>query len=85
MGCCASSEEPPVLDAHRKFITTCMEQLDLHLWMLSQAEAASKKGELAGAQFDEYVKGLELLLRERQAAQAALQSQLQTIRHSITP
>ena len=68
-----------VFDAHRNFITSCVEQLEVHTWMLSQGEAKP----VETAQMQDYVGGLEALLRERQAALAALQAQLQTFRHTI--
>lgn len=69
-----------VFDAHRQFITSCVEQLEVHTYMLSQAEAQPVD---AAAQLDDYVGGLEALLRERQAALSALQAQLQTFRCTI--
>jgi hypothetical protein len=68
-----------VFGAHRQFITSCVEQLEVHTYMLSQAEAQPSEG----AQLHDYVGTLECLLRERQAALAALQAQLETFRHKI--
>lgn len=71
-----------VFDAHRLFITSCVEQLEVHTFMLSQAEPKPGKS-VEGAQLHDYVGGLEALLRERQASVTALQAQLQTFRDTI--
>ena len=69
-----------VFDAHRTFISSCVEQLEMHTFLLQHAEnqPVDKSEEL-----DEYVRGLDALLRERQAALSALQAQLQTFRCTI--
>ena len=66
-----------VFDAHRQFITSCVEQLEVHTYMLSQAEVASASG-LHG-----YVDSLTQLIEERQSALAALQRQLHTFRDTV--
>ena len=70
-----------VFDAHRNYITSCVEQLEVHTFMLGQAEAqpSDAKG------LNDYVGSLEALLRERQAALSSLQSQLEIFRHTIGP
>ena len=72
-----------MFEAHRQFITSCVEPLEEHTWMQSQAEASAEAGTIEGGQLSEYVKGLEALLRERQAKVATLQAQLSTFRHSL--
>ena len=69
-----------MFDAHRTFISSCVEQLEMHTFLLQHAEnqPVDKSEEL-----DEYVRGLDALLRERQAALSALQAQLQTFRCTI--
>ena len=71
-----------------------VEQLEVHTWMLSQAEANEKLME--GASLDateaatgraeslvDYVASLEALLIERQAALATLQAQVQSYKHAV--
>ena len=83
-----------IFGAHREFITQCVEQLEVHTWMLSQAEANEKLME--GASLDateaatgraeslvDYVASLEALLIERQAALATLQAQVQSYKHAV--
>ena len=87
-----------IFGAHRDFITSCVEQLEVHTWMLSQAEdAANQAGSADGAAsaalegagggkpegLTDYVASLEALLLERQAALATLQAQLQSFRHTV--
>ena len=69
-----------IFSAHRQFITSCVEQLEVHTWMLSQAETQQKT---TGDALVDYVGGLEALLIERQAALSTLQTQLQTFRLSL--
>mmetsp|Transcript_4304 Transcript_4304/g.9297 ORF Transcript_4304/g.9297 Transcript_4304/m.9297 type:complete len:117 (-) Transcript_4304:456-806(-) len=68
-----------VFDAHRQFITSCVEQLEVHTYMLSQAEHGPERE----AGLHDYVMGLEALLAERQAALGSLQQQLQTFRATV--
>ena len=59
-----------LFEAHRGFITSCVEQLEVHTWMLQQAEGQPAEG------ISDYVGGLAALLSERQAALHTLQAQL---------
>ncbi len=81
-----------IFGAHREFITQCVEQLEVHTWMLSQAES----NQMEGAAIDgfeavpskaeslvDYVASLEALLIERQAALATLQAQVQSYKHAV--
>ena len=70
-----------VFDAHRTFITSCVEQLEVHTFMLSQAEAKPSDAK----QLEDYVGCLDALLRERQAALSTLQAQLDMFRVAIAP
>lgn len=66
-----------VFDAHRQFITCCVDQLEVHTYMLSHAEEQPVD---ATSQLDDYVGSLEALLRERQASLSALQAELEKFR-----
>ena len=68
-----------VFDAHREYITTCVEQLEMHTWMLAQAESEP----LNGARLTDYVGSLEHMLRERQAYCAKMQAQLEIFRATM--
>lgn len=70
-----------VFEAHRNYVTSCVEQLEVHTFMLSQAEEHPADSK----QLRDYVGGLEALLRERQAALDSLQAQLDTFRHTVGP
>ncbi|KAL3922293.1 MAG: hypothetical protein SGPRY_004611 [Prymnesium sp.] len=70
-----------VFDSHRQFITSCVEQLEVHTYMLSQASLFRPHNDREAGLHD-YVMGLEALLAERQAALGSLQRQLQTFRVS---
>ena len=66
-----------VFDAHRQFITCCVDQLEVHTYMLSHAEEQPVD---ATSQLDDHVGSLEALLRERQASLSALQAELEKFR-----